>query len=180
MREISVSGCERAKNWNSHAFFSPLWYFYLWDNETIFIIAKKKAVFSLRLIFFLFGTFSVAHARVPPAQTVIWYPGKFCVPASLWTVASSQRSRGMCNQMKTKPIPCGPHSSQLQKAGTLIWVAEFLVKKASKFMWSEVNSLEVNLKHLISWLFMFSSLDWLWAPCMKEKEKKKSQQRSKR
>ena len=152
--------------------FPSFWYFNLQDNEKTCIIAEKKAVLSLRLRFF-----PVWNIQCCPCQSATCTDG-YVVPGNVLCISQSLDGR-MCKQMKTKLSLCGPHSSQLQKAGTLIWVAKFLVNKGSKYMWSEVNSLEVNLKHLISKLFMFSTLSSHdFGPHEWRKRKKNSQKRS--
>ena len=106
-------------------------YFNLQDNEKTCIIAEKKAVLSLRLRFF-----PIWNIQCCPCQSATCTDG-YVVPGNVLCISQSLDVR-MCKQMKTKLSLCGPHSSQLQKAGTLIWVAEFLVNKGSKYMWSEV------------------------------------------
>lgn len=133
--------------------------------KRLVLLLKRKQSFLSDYVFF-----PIWNIQCCPCQRATCTDG--CVVRGNVLCISQSLDGGLCKQMKTKLNMCSPHSSRLQKAGTLIWVAEFLVNKGSKFMWSEVNSLEVNLKLLISKLLMFSTLNWLWAPCMKEKEKK--------
>ena len=154
----------KSKKLELSGIFSSFWYFNLQDNEKTCIIAEKRAVISLRLRFCSY----LEHSVLPMPESHLHR--RLCGTWECFVHQPIFGRRGV-QADENQADMCGPHSSQLQKAGTLIWVAEFLVNKGSKFMWSEVNSLEVNLKHLISKLFMFSTLNWLWAPCMKEKEK---------
>lgn len=181
MREICVWGCERDKGWNSQVSFL-LYNVLTCEIAKLYIFYhywKKNPVYSIMLLFFfflIFRRFSAAYARVPLGRQLCcllpWHLGIFWAWARLWMAAQFQSSRETCNQMKNRPILCGPHLSQLRKAVTFTWVAEFLAKKGSKFIWSYVNFLEIHLKNLISKLFMFSNLEWLWTLFMTKKGKK--------
>lgn len=74
MREICVWGCEREEGWNSQVSF-------LCDVSTCEIMKlyfchywKENSVSLILLFFFIFRIFSIAYARVPPAQTVTLPP----------------------------------------------------------------------------------------------------------
>lgn len=182
MGEICVWGCERDKGWNSQVSFllcnvltceiAKLYVFYHYWTKTQYILS---------CCFFFFPPYledSVLHVLEyhwgrQLCCLLPWHLGMFWAWARLWMAAQFQSSRETCNQMKNRPILCGPHLSQLWKAVTFTWVAEFLAKKGSKFIWSYVNSLQIHLKNLISKLFMFSNLEWLWTLCMMKKKGKK-------